>query len=151
MAEKVPKRIAKDGTQRGLQRKGSKNKATLLLESMKEDAKVLFGIQGFDPVRQMNLIGLMAYNGYPATDDQGNPILDEYGKQVMVPPDHGLALAAFAKVSPYVQSQLRPKDAQDEDQGDDPERDKEEMVAALKALGANTTLLERKKDGSDDG
>lgn len=136
------KRVAADGTQRGLKRAGSKNKATLLLEQMQQDAADLFGIQDYDPVRAMNVVGLMAWQGYPAVDDKGQPIMDSDGNPVIVPPDHGLALAAFAKVAPYVRSQLRPVDSADDNADAGPLDARQKAIELAQALGLDTRKLE---------
>ncbi|ARB06069.1 hypothetical protein FDH38_gp015 [Dinoroseobacter phage vB_DshS-R5C] len=147
MGEQIVKRVAADGTQRGLKRRGSKNRATELLEQMQEDAHRLFGIDNHDPVRAMNLVGMMAWQGYPATDNEGRPVLDENGDQVMIPPDHQLALAAFAKVAPYVRSQLRPKDEEADNNDDDPSEDREELLGVLESMGVK---VEGYEEGDDE-
>jgi hypothetical protein len=102
-----PVRVARDGTQRGLVRKNPKNKATLLLEGMQEDAEMFFGVKNHHPVRKMNLIGMQAEYGYPAVDENGQPVIDDTGRQVMVPPDPQLALVAYGKVAPYIAAVLK--------------------------------------------
>jgi len=147
MGEEIVKRVAADGTQRGLHRRGSKNRSTELLETMQSDAHKLFGIDNHDPVRAMNIVGMMAWQGYPAVDKDGRPIIDEDGNQVMVPPDHTLALAAFAKVAPYVRSQLRPKDEEPDNDDDDPNEDREELLGVLESMGVT---VEGYEDTGDD-
>lgn len=143
---KVQKRVAADGTQRGLHRK-QKNKAVKLLEDMQADAKEMFGIDGYDPVRALNVIGLQAWHGMPAVDENGNPIIDEDGNPVRVPPDLTLAVAAFAKVAPYVRSQLRPVDPESED-GSNPMIDaKQRAIELAQKLGLPTEGI---GDADDD-
>lgn len=88
----------------------------VLRSRIRQDAETLFGIADHDPVRAMNTLGLMAWQGYDAVDDAGAAILDEDGRPVRVLPDPALALAAFAKVAPYVRSSLHPvRDAPEPD------------------------------------
>jgi len=131
------KRVAADGTQRGLARKGSKNKVTQLLEDIQSAVERDTGIKEWDPVVQMAVVAARAFSGYPATDDEGNPVIDtETGRQVMVPPDPALATAAAAKVAPYIHQQLRPKERGDEESDrDDPSEKRDKVLAAFESMG----------------
>lgn len=137
---KVVKRVAKDGTQRGLHMRGRKPATTKLIERIQDAVQRDTGISDWDPVVMMAVVAARAFTGYPATDDDGRPIIDEQGNPVMVPPDQTLAVAAAAKVAPYVHSQLRPKEADSDDgQGDDLQQAKDEVVEALEKMGINFT------------
>uniref|UniRef100_A0AAU7VGB3 Terminase small subunit n=1 Tax=Dinoroseobacter phage vB_DshS_R26L TaxID=3161158 RepID=A0AAU7VGB3_9CAUD len=130
------KRVAADGTQRGLKRKGSKNKVTQLIENIQAAVERDTGIRDWDPVVQMGVVAARAFSGYPATDDEGKPILDEDGNQVMVPPDPALAVAAAAKVAPYVHQQLRPREVGEDDGADtDPDEKRDRVLAAFENMG----------------
>lgn len=133
---KVVKRVAKDGTQRGLHMIGRKPATTRLIERIQEAVQRDSGLQNWDPVVMMAVVAARAFQGYPATDNDGRPILNERGEQVMVPPDPTLAVAAAAKVAPYVHSQLRPKDDEGDDSGrDDLSETKEKVLAAFENMG----------------
>lgn len=130
------KRVAADGTQRGLKRKGSKNKVTQLIENIQAAVERDTGMRDYDPVVMMAVVSARAFYGYPATDDEGRAILDEDGKQVMVPPDPTLATAAAAKVAPYIHQQLRPKEfGDDEDGRDDPNEKRDRVLSAFENMG----------------
>lgn len=135
--EKVVKRVAKDGTKRGLHMQGRKKASTTLMERCQAAIEAQTGIQNWDPVVMMAMISAQALTGYPAVDEEGQPIIDtETGKQVMVPPDRALAVATAAKVAPYLHSQLRPKDAEGEgDKGTDPDETKDKVLAAFENMG----------------
>lgn len=136
MGEEIVKRVAADGTQRGLQRRGSKNKRTALLEAIQEAVERDSGVKNWDPVVMMSVVAARAFHGYPATDNDGRPILDEKGEQVMVPPDPALAVAAAAKVAPYIHSQLRPREDGDDADGDrDPGEVREKVLTAFENMG----------------
>ena len=104
MSKQVAKRTARDGTQRGMKRKGSKNRATILLEQMQSFAEEKYGIRNWDPVVQMGVIAMEAGRHTPAMDEDGKFVLDEEGNVLMTPPDKALELAALAKVAPYITS-----------------------------------------------
>ena len=53
-------KLAKDGTRRGVSRAGSKNRATQLLEQMQEQIQAKYGLQNFDPVVMLAMIGVEA-------------------------------------------------------------------------------------------
>ncbi|UXO93810.1 hypothetical protein Pan1_95 [Pseudanabaena phage Pan1] len=128
--------MAADGTQRGLARRGSKNKRTLLLEAIQEAVERDSGVKNWDPVVMMSVVAARAFHGYPATDEEGRPILDEKGQQVMVPPDPALAVAAAAKVAPYIHSQLRPReDGDDGDSDRDPSEVRDKVLTAFENMG----------------
>ena len=130
------KRVAADGTQRGLARKGSKNKVTQLIENIQEAVNRDSGIQDWDPVVQMAVVAARAFQGYPATDAEGNPILDEQGNPVIIPPDYVLATAAAAKVAPYIHQQLRPKEfGDDEASRADPDDKRDQILNAFENMG----------------
>lgn len=140
----VAKRVAKDGTQRGLHARGKKHRRTLLLEEIQAAVERDTGIKNWDPVVQMAVTAARAWQGYPATDDQGRPIIDEAtGEQVMVPPDPALATAAAAKVAPYLHQTLKPKEVGDDD-GDqkDPEDKRDEILARLEGMGVPVKRVE---------
>lgn len=131
-----PKRVAADGTQRGLKRKGSKNKVTQLIENIQDAIERDTGIRNWDPVVQMAVVSARAFSGYPATDEEGKPILDEQGNQVIIPPDFALATAAAAKVAPYIHQQLRPKEfGDDEDNRADPDEKRDQVLSAFENMG----------------
>lgn len=131
------KRVAADGTQRGLHRKGQKSKATSLLEQCQAEALKRHKIENWDPVVMLTIIGNEAYMGYPAVDDDGNPVIDEVtGKQVMVPPNKEFAAAVFAKAAPFLHGHVKPKEHGDDDErGGDPEALRDEALAALENMG----------------
>lgn len=144
--DEVVKRVAKDGTQRGLKRLGSKNKRTQLREEVQAAVERVTGTKNWDPVVMMAIIAEQARTGYPEVDENGNPVLDADGNQVMVPPDRALAAATAAKVAPYLHHTIRPKEAEDDDdRNDDPEDDRESMIAALIGMG-----VKLKDDGTPD-
>jgi len=126
---------AKDGTMRG-RKKGTKNKVTQLIENIQDAIERDTGIKDWDPVVQMAVVSARAFNGYPATDEQGRPILDEQGNQVIIPPDFALATAAAAKVAPYIHQQLRPKEfGDDEANRTDPDEKRDAVLAAFENMG----------------
>lgn len=130
------KRVAADGTQRGLARKGSKNKVTQLIETIQVAVERDTGIKEWDPVVQMAVVAARAFHGYPATDEEGRPILDEQGNQVIIPPDPALATAAAAKVAPYIHQQLRPKEfGDDETNRTDPDEKRDQVLSAFENMG----------------
>tara|TARA_R100001086_G_scaffold248067_1_gene184021 strand:+ start:504 stop:965 length:462 start_codon:yes stop_codon:yes gene_type:complete len=133
---KVTKRVAKDGSQRGLHKRPKRHDA--LMADIRAAVERDTGIVDWDPVVMMSIIAARAFCGYPAVDENGNPIIDsETGTQVMVPPDFALATAAAAKVAPYVHSQLRPKDPAEEEkdpQGEAAEK-RERILAAFEKMG----------------
>lgn len=134
----IEKRVAKDGTKRGLARLGTKNKRTQLRDEIQANVERVTGTQNWDPVVMMAVIAEQARTGYPEVDENGNPVLDGEGNQVIVPPDRALAAATAAKVAPYLHHTIRPKEAEDDDdRGDDPESDREEMLQALAGMGVN--------------
>ncbi len=135
------KRIAADGTQRGLKRLGSKNKATQLLEDIQRFVESVTGIKNWDPVVMMAVISAQALTGYPAVDEEGRPILDANGNQVMVPPDRARAVAAAAKVAPYVHSQLRPKDVSEGEDDKEATDARQKTIEMAEALGFKSDLL----------
>jgi len=132
------KRVAADGSQRGLTRKGSKNKLTLLQENIAAAITREGGHgESWDEVVMLNVIAYRLMNGYGATDDKGMPIIDvETGSQVMVPPDLPAAAATLAKAAPYTHQHLKPResDADDETQTD-PNEEKEQFLTALENMG----------------
>jgi len=132
-----PKRVAADGTKRGLHRKGQKSRHTQLMEDVQRAVEAQTGTVNWDPVVMMAVVAEQARVGYPAVDDEGRPIIDEAtGKQVMVPPDNTLAVAAASKVAPYLHQHLRPKDVGDDEGAQaDPEDKKEEFLNRLAAMG----------------
>lgn len=140
-----PRPMARDGTQRGFNRRGTKNKRTMLLEAIQHAVERDSGVRDWDPVVMMSVVAARAFAGYPATDNEGRPILDEKGQQVMVPPDPALAVAAAAKVAPYVHSQLRPReDGDDADSDNDPGEIRERVLTAFENMGVKIerTLLD---------
>lgn len=102
------KKLAKDGTRRGLSRKGTKNKATLLLEDMQRQVEDKFGVKNFDPVVMLALIGMEALQPV---------VIEEDGQKVVLPPDRALAVNAFGRAAPYVRSQLKAVELTGEDGG----------------------------------
>lgn len=141
-----PKRVAADGTQRGLHRKGKKSRHTQLMEDVQRAVEAQTGTVNWDPVVMMAVVAEQARVGYPAVDEEGRPVIDEVtGKQLMVPPDNNLAVAAAAKVAPYLHQQLRPKDMADgDDAATDPEDKKEEFLNRLAAMGVQPTKATKK-------
>ncbi|HEY7823737.1 MAG TPA: hypothetical protein VIG24_12925 [Acidimicrobiia bacterium] len=137
MGTEIEKRVAADGTQRGLHRKGSKNRRTELMDACREAVERDTGIKNWDPVVMLAVISARAFNGYPATDEEGRPVIDaETGKQVMVPPDYTLASAVAAKAAPYLHQHLKPKEVGDgDDEQKDPEDKRDEILARLEAMG----------------
>jgi len=95
------KQVAKDGSQRGLHRRGTKNKAAVLMEQMQKVVEEKFGVANFDPVVMMALIGMQAMQDREVRDPDTGEI-----KQIVLA-DVNLALSAFAKVAPYVRQQLK--------------------------------------------
>jgi len=127
------KRVAADGTQRGLRRKQGKLKKDQLIDQIQ--AAIVAdhnGDPGWDPVVMMAVIASRAHTGYPAVDDKGMPIIDEAtGIQVMVPPNPELALVAAGKVAPFVHGHVKPKEpGEDDDKNGDP-GEKEELLRGL--------------------
>lgn len=136
--EGVPKRVAKDGSQRGIAKKGKKHRHTILMEQIAEAVERDTGIKNWDPVVQMAVVAARAFGGYPATDAEGNPIMDtETGQPMMVPPDPALAVAAAAKVAPYLHQQMRPRDADAESGAGvtDPDETKDKVLSAFENMG----------------
>ena len=134
----VPKRVAKDGSQRGIAKKGKKHRHTILMEQIAEAVERDTGIKNWDPVVQMAVVAARAFSGYPATDAEGNPIMDtETGQPMMVPPDPALAVAAAAKVAPYLHQQMRPRDADAESGAGvtDPDETKDKVLSAFENMG----------------
>lgn len=132
------KRVAADGTQRGLHRKGQKAKKTTLLENIQKAIVADHdGDPNWDPVVMMAVIASRAHTGYPAVDDKGQAIVnEETGEQVMVPPNPELALVASAKVAPFLHGHVRPKEPGDDDENDrDPDDKKDLVLAALENMG----------------
>lgn len=129
------KRVAADGTQRGLKRKGSKNKVTQLIENMQEAIERDTGVKDWDPVVMMAVIAARAHVGYLATDENNNPILDGDGNQVVIPPNPELAIVAGAKVAPYVHQQLRPKEVTDEKEEADINETRDRVLRAFESMG----------------
>lgn len=136
-----PKRVAADGTQRGLKRLGSKNRSTQLLEDIQRSVESVTGIKNWDPVVMMAVVAAQALTGYPAVDEEGRPILDANGNQVMVPPDRALAVAAAAKVAPYVHQQLRPKDVGDDADDKEATDARQKTIEMAEALGFKADIL----------
>lgn len=137
------KRVAADGTQRGLKRKGSKNKVTQLIENIQDAIERDTGVKDWDPVVMMAVIAARAHVGYLATDENNNPILDADGNQVVIPPNPELAIVAGAKVAPYVHQQLRPKEVSDEKEEADVNETRDKVLNAFEAMG-----VEIKEDGT---
>lgn len=129
------KRVAADGTQRGLARR--KDRKTTLMEQCQTAVEDLTGMKNWDPVVMLSMISAQALTGYPATDENGNPILDEEtGNPVMVPPDRAMAAAVAAKAAPYLHGHVRPKEAgEDDDDKADPDEKREEVLNALESMG----------------
>ena len=138
---KVLKRVAKDGTKRGLHMQGRKKPETLLIQKIQDAIVKDTGIVDWHPVVHMAVVSARAYSGYPAVDEEGRAILDGDGNQVMVPPDMALSVAAAAKVAPYVSAQIRPKDDVSEDKNEnDPDETREQIIAALDNMGVDVTI-----------
>lgn len=137
------KRVAADGSQRGLKRLGSKNRRTKLIEQIQEAVKKQTGVVNWDPLVMMSIIAVRAATGYEMTDDKGDTVLDGDGKPVMVPPDLPLAVAASAKVAPYVHQQLRPKDTDPDDSEEETlEEKKERILTAFESIGVKVKRKE---------
>jgi len=149
MGNEVEKRVAKDGSKRGLSKRGKKHKHTILLENIKEAVERDTGIKDWDPVVQMAVVAARALSGYPATDPNGNPVLNEDGTQVMVPPDYTLATAAAAKVAPYVHQHLRPKDVEDASANDGAVDARQKAIEMARSLGLPTKQLEQSAEQED--
>lgn len=135
-SENLPQ-VAKDGSRRGIAKRGKKHRHTILLEEIQAAVERDTGIKNWDPVVQMAVTAARAWNGYPATDEDGNPVIDEAtGKQVMVPPDMALATAAAAKVAPYLHQTLKQKELSDDaDEQSDPEDKRDAVLARLESMG----------------
>ena len=130
------KRIAADGTQRGLQRYGNKNRRTELFEACQAAVKKLTGIPDWDPVVMLAVISARAFVGYPAVDEDGRAIIDEVtGEPVMVPPDHLLASAVAAKAAPYLHGAVRSREVGKDDDQPDPEEVRDSVLTALENMG----------------
>lgn len=125
-------RVARDGTRRGLNKKGSKNRATQLLEQMQEQIQAKYGLQNFDPVVMLAMIGVEASEPRPVLDHKGRqvyitktvdgveiPVLDDEGEMIpmMTTPDLNLATNALGKAAPYVRSTLKQIEVTDADDG----------------------------------
>lgn len=130
--------VAKDGTRRGIAKRGKKHRHTILMENIAAAVERDTGIKDWDPVVQMAVVAARAFGGYPATDEQGRPVIDEEtGQQLMVPPDPALAVAAAAKVAPYLHQQMRPRDADAESGAGvtDPDETKDKVLSAFENMG----------------
>lgn len=140
------KRVAKDGTKRGLHRKGQKNRLTKLQDDCQAAVEAATGIKDWDPVVMLAVISAKAFVGYPAVDEDGNAIIDEEtGKPVMVPPDPVLASAVAAKAAPYLHQHLKPKEVGDEKETDDPNETRDKVLTAFENMGVPV-----KRDEEDD-
>lgn len=140
------KTVASDGSQRGLQRRGVKNKRTKLIEECRAAVERDTGMKNWDPVVMLAVISARAFSGYPATDENGTPILDaETGNPIMVPPNPELAAAVAAKAAPYLHSHLRPKEVDlDKDEDKDPGEVKERVLQALENMGVKVVRDEER-------
>jgi len=128
------KRVAKDGSKRGLSRR--KHVKEQLLDTIRAAIVADGGGDGWDPVVMMSVIAHRAFSGYPAVDDNGNPVIDEVtGVQLMVPPNPELALVAGAKVAPFLHGHVKPREIGDDDRGGDPDEKKELVLTALENMG----------------
>lgn len=129
--------VAADGTLRGLRRTQSKNKRAQLIEECQKAVERDTGMKNWDPVVMLAVISARAFSGYPATDENGTPILDaETGNPIMVPPNPELAAAVAAKAAPYLHSHLRPKEVDpDKDEDKDPGEVKERVLQAFENMG----------------
>lgn len=147
MAKDVALRVAKDGTQRGMNQKPHKRR--LLMARIKDAVERDTGIKDWDPVIMLAIIAARSYSGYPEVDMKGNPVIDsETGLQLIIPPDFAMAAAASAKVAPYVHSQLRPKDPDaDDDKSDVAEEMRERIAATFERRGIKVI---REPGGEDE-
>lgn len=142
----VVKRVAKDGTQRGLHMKGKKTRLTQLQEECQAAVEAATGMRNWDPVVMLAVISAKAFAGYPAVDEDGNPVMDgDTGRQVMVPPDPVLASAVAAKAAPYLHQHLKPKEVGDDKDEDDPNETRDKVLAAFENMGVPV-----KRDEEDD-
>jgi hypothetical protein len=135
-------RVAKDGSQRGLSRR--KKVKERLIDRIQAAIVADGGPPNWDPVVMMAVIATRAWNGYPAVDDNGAPILDaETGIQLMVPPNPELAAAVGAKVAPYLHGHVKPKEpGEDDDSTPDPDDKKDQVLAALENMGVKVDRSE---------
>lgn len=131
--QELEARLAKDGTRRGMHRQGSKNRATQLLEQMQEQIQAKYGLQNFDPVVMLAMIGVEASEPRPVVDHKGRQVfvtkknedgveeivLDDEGDPIpmMSTPDLNLATSALGKAAPYVRSTLKQIEVTDGDDG----------------------------------
>ena len=138
------KRVAADGTQRGLKRKSKTNKRDQLMADCQRLVHEMTGINDWDPVVLMAVVSARAFSGYPAVDEDGQPIIDqESGKQVMVPPDPQLAVSAAAKAAPYLHQHLKPREVGDEDDTErDPEEKRDKILSAFENMGVKVVRNE---------
>ena len=90
-----------------------RKKRTILIRDIKKAVEADTGIMDWDPVVMMAVIAARAFSGRAAIDDNGNPIIDENGDAVFMPPDLDLAVAAAAKVAPYLHQPLKAKEPND--------------------------------------
>lgn len=111
------KRVAADGTKRGLHKAGSKNRATILLEECQKEIEKRYGIKNYDPVKMLMLIAVDVSEDRVKVDDKGRPMLDEDGNPIIIAADRTLAVNAAAKAAPYVRSQLKQIEVSEKDDG----------------------------------
>ena len=155
MGEEIAKRVAKDGTQRGMTQ-GSKRRESLT-QQIKDAVYKDSGIRDWDPIVMLSIIAARSYTGFPAVDHDGRAILDEDGRQVIIPPDYAMSAAASSKVAPYIHSILRPKDvaAEEQDQSSAMAERRERIAQAFNKMGIEVEYHDKKpkraKKEQDDG
>ena len=159
-------RLATDGTRRGIAKTGSKNRATQLLEQMQEQIQAKYGLQNFDPVVMLAMIGVEASEPRPVLDHKGRQVfitrkneegaeeivLDDEGDPIpmMTTPDHVLATNALGKAAPYVRSTLKQIEVTDGEDGPidaDVVGAKDRFLALAKA---NPELVEELLDDGEE-
>jgi len=141
-----PKATAKDGSRRGVGNLGRTQKHGKLMERIRDEVYKATGMRDYDPLVMLATISAKAYTGYPAVDHIGTPILDEFGNQVMIPPNHELAAATAARLAPFVHRTLKPKEEEPDDpKTKDLQEAKERVLEAFRGLGVKIVEDETEK------
>lgn len=95
-----PRRVARDGSQRGLNKNPSKTRTSKLLVQMQKEVKKQCDKENFDPVVGLAIIGARLMDERWVTDSVS-------GQRRLIPADYELAIAALKSAAPYVHAQIR--------------------------------------------